>query len=235
MENTANNLQKQFNEVEIHQAAKIIDEKFNNFINFGGAMVHSSLIENTKVNEKNKLINNDLINNNLINKINLNSYNNVKPIKCVKLTKTAKLPTRKTLGSAGYDIHADCYVKIGPGETKKISTGVVVEIPINFVGLVKSRSSLFAHNLIYAFDGTIDCDYTGELFILLTNHSDIDFTVGYGDRIAQLLITPCYCSSVEEVKSINDFDIIKKKNQMMKNEISFREIGNSGGFGSTGK
>lgn len=120
-----------------------------------------------------------------------------------RLTASAKLPVRGTQGSAGLDIFADESIILLPGQTKKISTGVAIELPENTVGLLLDRSS-FGNKSIHNFAGVIDSDYRGELFVVLhyAVESDTDegflagllyqqpFKINQGDKITQLVIIP---------------------------------------------
>lgn len=130
------------------------------------------------------------------------------------LTDTAKIPTRGTEHSAGYDIYAD---GIGDGHytqervyrkaTASISTGIAVQIPPGYVGLIQPRSGLAFKHSIDTMAGVIDSDYTGEIKVLLTRHSDAlpsYHGIKQGDRIAQLIVVPCYMAELELVDSLED-------------------------------
>ena len=130
------------------------------------------------------------------------------------------IPEYKTEGSAGMDI-ASASLKdiiIHPGETKLIPSNFILEIPKGYEGQVRPRSGLaLEHNVtVLNSPGTIDSDYRGEVKVLLINHGKKDFTVKYGDRIAQLIISNC-----------EQAELIISKN------LSDTERG-SGGYGSTG-
>lgn len=137
-------------------------------------------------------------------------------IKVQRLTETANLPFQATEGSAGYDLFADESKMIR--DRKLISTGVAVQIPQGYVGVIKSRSSM----AVKGFDaqaGVIDSDYTGEIKVLLSNDKwpNEVCRIVKGDKIAQMLVVPCAHFDVVEVDSLDD-----------------TERG-AGGFGSTGK
>ncbi|MBC8489641.1 MAG: dUTP diphosphatase [Ignavibacteria bacterium] len=131
------------------------------------------------------------------------------------------IPEYKTEGSAGMDI-ASASLKdiiIHPGETKLIPSNFILEIPKGYEGQVRPRSGLALKNTVTVLNspGTIDSDYRGEVKVLLINHGKKDFTVKFGDRIAQLIISKC-----------EQAELILSKN------LSDTERG-SGGYGSTGK
>ena len=141
-------------------------------------------------------------------------------MKIKKLDSRATIPTYGTKYSAGADIYAvvDTPIVIRPGETKMIQTGLSLEIPNGYVGLIYARSGLASKNGIAPANkvGVIDSDYRGELMIALYNQSNSNYIVENGLRIAQLVITPYIQVEFEEVEELNS-----------------TERG-QGGFGSTG-
>ena len=145
----------------------------------------------------------------------------MKPIKVKKLRPGAQLPTYGTAFSAGADLYA-CLeepVTIAPGETKKIPTGLSMEIPIGCAGLIYARSSLGTKQGLAPANkvGVVDSDYRGEFMIFLHNHGSQTQTVSHGDRVAQLLVTPVFTPGFEEADELTD------------------TARGAGGFGSTGK
>ncbi|MDR2667345.1 MAG: dUTP diphosphatase [Holosporales bacterium] len=137
-----------------------------------------------------------------------------------KLNEKAVVPTYGSKDSAGADIRAciDHEIVISPGGIAVVSTGIAVEIPENFFGMMCPRSGLAVKNGITLLNspGIIDSDYRGELRMVLINHSDKHFTVEDEMRMAQLIVVPFVC--VDWVESV---------------ELSKTNRG-SGGFGSTG-
>jgi dUTP pyrophosphatase len=107
---------------------------------------------------------------------------------------------------------------IQPGETKLIPTNLIIEIPKGYEGQVRPRSGLALKFGITVLNspGTIDCDYRGEVKVLLINHGKENFTVKFGDRIAQLIISNYEKVEPTLVKSVSDTGR------------------GSGGYGSTG-
>ena len=143
------------------------------------------------------------------------------PIKVKKLRPGAQLPTYGTAFSAGADLYA-CLeepVTIAPGETKKIPTGLAMEIPIGCAGLIYARSSLGTKQGLAPANkvGVVDSDYRGEFMVFLHNHSAETRTVSHGDRVAQLLVTPVFTPGFEETDELTD------------------TVRGAGGFGSTGR
>ena len=115
------------------------------------------------------------------------------------------LPEYKTEGSAGLDLQAVIdglgWVEIGGFEQVKIHTGLYMALPAGYEGQIRPRSSM-GHRRLYAFNGTIDSDYRGEIIILLENRSIVPQTVNHGDRVAQIVFSQCEQLQCEEVKML---------------------------------
>lgn len=102
-----------------------------------------------------------------------------------------RLPARVYPGDAGLDLQAASAATIPPGERCVVETGIRVEIPRGYVGLIVPRSGQAARYGITHLDapGVIDSEYRGELHFILYNSDKRDaFTVKVGDRLGQLLI-----------------------------------------------
>lgn len=144
-------------------------------------------------------------------------------VRIKKLNENATIPTYGTEYAAGADLYAcmDEKVYIGPGETKMIGTGVAMEIPDGYVGLVFARSGLACKKGLAPANkvGVIDSDYRGEIKVALHNHngSGDALAIENGERIAQIAIVP-YLKA--------DFEIAESLEETERGE---------GGFGSTGK
>lgn len=142
-------------------------------------------------------------------------------LKVKRLHPDAKLPTRGTRDSAGYDLCArlDAAVVLLPGERALIPTGIAVEIPRGAAGFVFGRSGLGVKHGISPSNavGVIDSDYRGELLVGLTNHSRQAYTIEAGERIAQLVLMPVFAPEIEECDALSD------------------TVRGEGGFGSTGR
>lgn len=108
------------------------------------------------------------------------------------LEEGVQAPSYESSGSAGADVraHVDGPVVIQPGRSALIPTGIRMEIPSGYEIQVRPRSGLALKHGITVLNtpGTIDSDYRGEVGIVLINHSDRDFVVNDGDRIAQLVL-----------------------------------------------
>ena len=142
-------------------------------------------------------------------------------VKVKKLRPDAVLPAYETPGSAGCDLRAcmDAPVSIAPGETVMIHTGLSMEIPAGYVGLVFARSGLSTKKGLAPANkvGVIDSDYRGEWMVGLLNHSPEPRTVEPGERIAQAVFVPCVTAMFAETETLSD------------------TARGEGGFGSTGR
>ena len=123
------------------------------------------------------------------------------PIRFIRNDHRATLPTRGTSGSAGYDLYAIYGFVLSDDYVIGVSTGIVVEIPYGWQGEIRGRSSLSRLG-ITVHHGTIDSDYRGVLSVLMDSRAPIPITAG--DRIAQLVITPCHMGDPEWAASITD-------------------------------
>lgn len=141
-------------------------------------------------------------------------------VKIKKLNEKAVLPTYGSPYAAGCDLYActDADIKIQAGEAVLIHTGVAMELPVGYVGLVYARSGLATKKGLAPANkvGVVDCDYRGEIMVSLHNHSKIEQTVAAGDRIAQFVIAPYITAEFEETENLSD------------------TVRGAGGFGSTG-
>lgn len=141
----------------------------------------------------------------------------------LKTHPNATLPTRVhdnlAYGDSGYDVSAVEDVVIPARGTALVATGLTLaNLPPGIWIRIESRSGLaFKHN-VHAFNGIIDNNYRGDLGIKLINHSDVDYHVKSGDRIAQLVLYPL----VVVIRSI------------FTDNITATDRG-SNGFGSTGQ
>jgi len=123
------------------------------------------------------------------------------PLYLQRLTETAQRPTRATEGAAGLDLYADETVTIPEYHRAWVSTGIAVAIAPGYCGMVWPRSGLAGKGLDTSA-GVIDCDFRGELKVLMVNGSHERKTVKAGDRIAQLLIMPVGMPNVIEVDAL---------------------------------
>lgn len=141
-------------------------------------------------------------------------------VNIMKLRENATIPTYGSTYAAGFDLYSciDEILTINPQETLFIPTGIAMELPIGYAGLIYARSGLASKKGLAPANkvGVVDSDYRGEVIVALHNHSSVAATIEPNERIAQMVITPYISANFIEKSSLD--------------ETSRGE----GGFGSTG-
>lgn len=134
----------------------------------------------------------------------------------VMIDEGAFVPTRAHEADAGYDLRSPIRTRLFAGQAVTIDTGVHVQIPMGYVGMLKSKSGLnVLHDIVG--EGVIDSGYTGSIRVKLYNHGEESYVINVGDKISQLVILPIATPEIEVVGRLDD-----------------TERGD-GGFGSTGR
>ena len=138
-----------------------------------------------------------------------------------KLDERAVLPTYGSAFAAGADLYAlaDEEIVFQPGETKFVRTGLAMEIPEGYAGLIYARSGLACKRGLAPANkvGVVDSDYRGEVMVALHNHSNQEQRVAVGERIAQLVVAPFLKAEFAQADELNE------------------TVRGEGGFGSTGR
>ncbi len=133
-----------------------------------------------------------------------------------------ELPFYATDGAAGADVRACIPEKkniiVKPGERLLVPTGLSMEIPLGYEVQVRPRSGLSLKSplMIVNAPGTIDCDYRGEVNIIVGNFGKEDYVIEHGLRVAQLVVAPIVQARYVMTKTLNE------------------TARGTGGFGSTG-
>lgn len=135
-----------------------------------------------------------------------------------RLSANAKLPTKGSELAAGHDLYAANNATVPARGKAIISTDIAVTVPYGTYGRIAPRSGLAWKNSIDVGAGVVDYDYSGAVGVILFNHSDTDFDVKQGDRVAQLILE-CIVPNAEVVE-VERLPITKR---------------GSDGFGSSGK
>ncbi len=143
-------------------------------------------------------------------------------VKIKKLDPNAIVPSYGSPYAAGADLYALTNgetVTICPHETVFVHTGIAMEIPVGFAGLIYARSGTACKRGLAPANkvGVVDSDYRGEVMVALHNHSEIAQSIEDGERIAQMVIAPYLTADFIEASALDDTDR------------------GEGGFGSTGK
>ena len=128
----------------------------------------------------------------------------------------AFMPTRAYPTDAGLDLYAKEDAIVDAKDSCTFDTGVHIEIPEGYVGLLKSKSGLNVKHGITS-EGVIDAGYTGSIVVKLYNNSGYEYRVKAGDKISQLVILPIITPEIEVVDSLG------------------KTARGSKGFGSTGR
>ena len=140
-------------------------------------------------------------------------------LKINKLSDNAVIPTYGSEYAAGADLYScEGELTFAPGETKMVHTGLAMQIPVGYVGLIYARSGIATKRGLAPANkvGVIDSDYRGEIMVALHNHSNESQTIAASERIAQIVITPFLTVNYIESETLDETD---------------RGVG---GFGSTG-
>jgi dUTP pyrophosphatase len=127
-------------------------------------------------------------------------------VKRLRTDHPAPMPQYMTEGASGMDLFASLEkeLTLEPGERRLIPTGIAVAIPAGFEGQVRPRSGLAIQKGIGIVNGpgTIDSDYRGEIGVLLINLGKEPFTIRHGERIAQMIISRVFRTTLEEVDDL---------------------------------
>lgn len=142
-------------------------------------------------------------------------------VRIKKLNNLAKIPTRGSKFSAGYDLYAatDKDIQIPPHSTVKIGTGLAMELPVGWFGAIFARSGIATKRGLRPANcvGVCDADYRNEYIVAIHNDSNETMTIQSGERIAQLVLLPYQDIDFKEFDELNNTDR------------------GMGGFGSTGE
>ena len=137
-----------------------------------------------------------------------------------KLNDRAIIPSYGSEFAAGADLYAciEGEIEIAPHATVVVPTGIAIELPLGYAGLIYARSGLATKKGLAPANkvGVVDCDYRGEVKVALHNHSETAQSISASERIAQLVITPYLTAQFVECDALSE------------------TVRGAGGFGSTG-
>nr|XP_043608105.1 deoxyuridine 5'-triphosphate nucleotidohydrolase [Erigeron canadensis] len=151
-----------------------------------------------------------------IQKLDPQNDNSTSLFRVQKLSDNAVLPTRGSSLAAGYDLSSAIKTKVPARGKALVATDLSIAVPEGTYARIAPRSGLAWKHSIDVGAGVIDADYRGPVGVILFNHSDVDFEVKAGDRIAQLIIEKIITPDVVQVDDLDS------------------TIRGAGGFGSTG-
>lgn len=133
-----------------------------------------------------------------------------------KLEEDAFIPSKGSEYAAGYDLYAREDFEIKSHGKVLVKTGIAIEMTKGIYGRIAPRSGMAWKHHIDVGAGVIDCDYRGDIGVVLFNHSDEDLTFERGTRVAQIIFTPYYEVNLEEKAELSE------------------SVRGSGGYGSSG-
>jgi len=133
-------------------------------------------------------------------------------LKIRKIHDKAIIPSYAHEGDAGLDLYAVNEVILKPGERGLVHTGIQIELPKNTEAQIRPRSGLALKNGITTLNspGTIDEGYRGEIGVILINHSNEEFKVEQGMKIAQMVIKPIFKVDIIETIELSDSERSEK-------------------------
>lgn len=129
----------------------------------------------------------------------------------------AKVPTKANINDAGWDLYSTVQTVIPPKQRKTVNTGIAIQMPEHFAGLIWPRSGLSVKQGIDVLAGVVDSGYRGEIMVCLYNTSDEIVSIQTGDRIAQII-----------------FQEVPRVTMEVHETLGSSQRGDNG-FGSTGK
>ncbi len=125
-------------------------------------------------------------------------------LKIAKLHPDAKIPGFAHEDDAGMDLCAIETVTLAPGARAQIGTGIVMEIPEKYVGLIWDKSGLSHKHGIKTLGGVVDAGYRGEIKIGVVNMGDEPYTFEAGHKVAQMLIQKVKRPDIVVVDALSD-------------------------------
>ena len=139
-------------------------------------------------------------------------------IKIKPMTDNSILPSKSYIGDAGLDVfnHNGDFM-LWPEERMKVNLGFAMEIPTGFVTLIQEKSGMAFKNGVFTLGNVIDSTYRGECHAILYNTSKNPVEIKAFQKVAQMLIMPCYTGS--------EYEVVDTLSETSRGE---------GGFGSTG-
>lgn len=117
-----------------------------------------------------------------------------------KMSSDATLPTRGSAEAAGYDLYSARAINVPAFGRALIPTDLRIVLPLGTYGRIAPRSGLASNHGIDVGAGVIDRDYRGNVKVLLFNHTENDFQVSVGDRVAQLICEKIERPIIEEME-----------------------------------
>ena len=121
----------------------------------------------------------------------------------LKLSKDAEPPEYALGIDVGFDLKAFENVSIFPFEQKEVRTGIAIEVPKGYVGIVRDRAGIVQKMNVHTVAGTFDNGFRGEVSVMLVNMNDKTIEIEKGMRIAQIILLPAVKAKILEVKKLS--------------------------------
>lgn len=127
-------------------------------------------------------------------------------IKVLKIDEDVPLPNYAKSGDAGLDLYSAEEVVLRPGERYGVKTGIKMEIPQGYVGLIWDKSGVALNSGVKTMAGVVDSGYRGEVQAVLINLSDQDFHIKKYSKVAQMLVKKVEQADIEVVDCLSETD-----------------------------
>lgn len=125
-------------------------------------------------------------------------------LKIKKLNPEAKIPTKGHPGDAGIDFYAISDVVFTPNSQERVHTGISIEIPDGYVGLIWDKSGISFNKGLKVMGGVIDAGFRGELVMSLYNTTNKEQKIEQGHKIAQMIVQKFEDCELVEVEELSD-------------------------------
>ncbi len=125
-------------------------------------------------------------------------------IKIKRLNKKVSLPSYAYYGDAAFDLYTAEEIVFEPGKQMMVSTGVAMEIPDRYMGLIWDKSGLAIKHGLKVLGGVIDSGYRGEVMVGMINLTNEIYTIEKGHKVAQMIIQKTEMVEIEEVEELSD-------------------------------
>lgn len=141
---------------------------------------------------------------NIYSPMKIHSCCGIANVRMTKLHESAVVPNKANKDDAGFDL-SSIEDKVVPARGRvMVKTGIAMAIPSGYAGLIWPRSGLAVKKGLDVLAGVVDSGYRGEVCVVLQNHTDEDYSISAGDRIAQILIQKSDHFSITVVDSLED-------------------------------
>lgn len=127
-------------------------------------------------------------------------------IKVLKIDEDVPLPNYAKSGDAGLDLYSAEEIMLRPGERYGVKTGIKMEIPQGYVGLIWDKSGVALNSGVKTMAGVVDSGYRGEVQAVLINLSDQDFHIKKYSKVAQMLVKKVEQADIEVVDCLSETD-----------------------------